>query len=95
MTLIIMLFSNLINVKKMALIVILDEIDFLRSDNVLYIFSRAIANEKLKDGRFISVIGLSNSIKFEKTLDPRVLSSMGFKKFQFSLRFWRSYTSYS
>jgi Cdc6-like AAA superfamily ATPase len=37
----------------------------------------------LKDGRFISVIGLSNSIKFEKTLDPRVLSSMGFKKFSF------------
>lgn len=74
---------QLMNVKNTALIVILDEIDFLRSDNVLYNFSRAIANEKLKDGRFISVIGLSNSIKFEKTLDPRVLSSMGFKKFSF------------
>ena len=41
---------QLMNVKNTALIVILDEIDFLRSDNVLYNFSRAIANEKLKDG---------------------------------------------
>jgi Cdc6-like AAA superfamily ATPase len=51
------------NNKNTAMILILDEIDFLSSDNVLYNSSRDVANEELKDGRFISVIGLSNSIK--------------------------------
>jgi len=74
---------KLMNTKNTALIVILDEIDFLRSDNVLYNFSRAIANEELFDGRFISIIGLSNSTKYEETLDDRIISSMGFKKFRF------------
>jgi len=74
---------KLMNEKNTALIVILDEIDFLRSDNVLYNFSRAVANEELKDGRFISIIGLSNSLKYEETLDERVLSSMGFTKLRF------------
>lgn len=74
---------QLMNAQNTALIVILDEIDFLKSDDVLYNFSRAISNEELKEGRFISVIGLSNSFKFEETLDPRVLSSMGFEKLRF------------
>lgn len=74
---------KLMNNKNTAMILILDEIDFLSSDNVLYNFSRAVANEELKDGRFISVIGLSNSIKYEEKIDDRVLSSMGFVKFRF------------
>lgn len=74
---------KLMNEKNTALIVILDEIDFLRSDNVLYNFSRAVANEELQNGRFISIIGLSNSLKYEETLDERVLSSMGFSKLRF------------
>lgn len=74
---------RLMNDKNTALIVILDEIDFLRSDNVLYNFSRAVANEELHDGRFISIIGLSNSTKYEETLDTRIISSMGFTKFRF------------
>ncbi|MEN6291276.1 MAG: AAA family ATPase, partial [Methanobacterium sp.] len=44
---------GLLNSQNKALIVILDEIDFLRSDDVLYNFSRAVSNEELKDGRFI------------------------------------------
>jgi cell division control protein 6 len=74
---------KLMNNKNTAMILILDEIDFLSSDNVLYNFSRAVANEELNDGRFISVIGLSNSIKYEQKIDDRVLSSMGFVKFRF------------
>jgi cell division control protein 6 len=74
---------GLMNNSNKALIVILDEIDFLKSDDVLYNFSRAVANEELKDRRFISVIGLSNSLKYEEKLDPRVLSSMGFEKLRF------------
>lgn len=74
---------DLLNSQNKALIIILDEIDFLKSDDVLYNFSRAVANEELKDRRFISVIGLSNSLKYEEKLDPRVLSSMGFEKLRF------------
>ncbi len=74
---------KLMDEKNTALIVILDEIDFLRSDNVLYNFSRAVANDELKEGKFISFIGLSNSLKYEETLDERVLSSMGFNKLRF------------
>jgi len=66
-----------------GLIVILDEIDFLKSDDVLYNFSRAVSNDELGMNQFIKVIGLSNSIKFEETLDQRVLSSMGFDVIRF------------
>ena len=72
-----------INEKNTALIVILDEIDFLKSDDILYSFSRAISNGKFTGRQFIRIIGLSNSLKFEEKLDPRVLSSVGFEKFRF------------
>ena len=74
---------NIMKIKNAAIILILDEIDFLQSDNVLYNFSRAIANEEITGRQFISVIGLSNSVKFEESLDPRVLSSAGFDKLNF------------
>ena len=73
----------LINEINTALIVILDEIDFLKSDDILYSFSRAISNGKFTGRQFIRIIGLSNSLKFEEKLDPRVLSSVGFEKFRF------------
>ena len=73
----------LINEKNTALIVILDEIDFLKSDDILYSFSRAISNGKFTGRQFIRIIGLSNSLKFEEKLDQRVLSLIGFEKFRF------------
>ena len=74
---------RLMNQQNKALVIILDEIDFLKSDNILYNFSRAVGNEELKDGRFIRIIGLSNSRKYEESLDPRVVSSLGFNKLNF------------
>ena len=44
------------NTKNTALIVILDEIDFLRSEDVLYNFSRAVANEELKEGDLLELL---------------------------------------
>lgn len=74
---------HLMNEKNTALIVILDEIDFLGSEDVLYNFSRAVVNDELKDGRFIRIIGISNSSKFEGKLDNRIVSSMGAEKISF------------
>jgi len=74
---------QLMNSMNVALVMVLDEIDALKADDVLYNFSRARSNEKLTEGRFISIIGLSNSLDFEDTLDQRILSSILFTRLRF------------
>jgi cell division control protein 6 len=62
-------------------ILVLDEIDYLVNsmkntighDNLLYDLTRA--NERLGAG-MLSIIGISNDLKFKESLDPRVLSSL-------------------
>jgi len=58
-------------------ILVLDEVDFLvksSGDNLLYEFTRA--NETFTNEAFITLIGISNDLKFKESLDPRVLSSL-------------------
>ncbi len=60
-----------------ATIIVLDEIDklvFKASDDVLYNLSRM--NDDLRRAK-VSVIGISNDLKFTEFLDPRVKSSLG------------------
>ncbi len=55
-------------------IIVLDEVDKLKGDEVLYNLTRIngdLANNK------VSVIGISNDLKFTEFLDPRVKSSLG------------------
>jgi len=57
-------------------ILVMDEIDYLvkaYGDEVLYEFTRS--NERLRPG-FLSIVGISNDLKFKEGLDPRVLSSL-------------------
>ncbi|HZW84364.1 MAG TPA: orc1/cdc6 family replication initiation protein [Nitrososphaerales archaeon] len=57
-------------------VLVLDEIDYLVKtfgDGVLYEFTRS--NERLAPG-FLSLVGISNDLKFKEGLDPRVLSSL-------------------
>jgi cell division control protein 6 len=66
-------------------IFILDEIDFLvksSGDNLLYEFTRA--NESLTDNAFITLVGISNDLRFKESLDPRVLSSLNEEEIVFS-----------
>ena len=66
-------------------IFILDEIDFLvksSGDNLLYEFTRA--NENLTNNAFITLVGISNDLKFKESLDPRVLSSLNEEEIVFS-----------
>lgn len=59
------------------LVLVLDEIDYLVNsygDDILYRFTRA--GDQVQPG-FLTVIGISNDLKFKDELDPRVLSSLG------------------
>ncbi len=67
-----------------VMIIILDEIDFLvkrHGDDLLYKLVRA--NEETKPLK-ISIIGITNSVSFVESLDPRVKSSLGEEEIVFS-----------
>lgn len=55
-------------------VIILDEVDKLKGDEALYTLSRI--NSDLEKAK-VSIIGISNDLKFTEFLDPRVKSSLG------------------
>lgn len=57
-----------------VIIIILDEVDKLKGDEALYNLTRI--NADLKNAK-VSIVGLSNDLKFTEFLDPRVKSSLG------------------
>ncbi len=69
-------FKEAIDSKDQVVIIVLDEIDKLvkKGDDVLYNLSRI--NIELKKAK-VSMIGVSNDLKFTEFLDPRVKSSLG------------------
>lgn len=60
---------------------VIDEIDYLAEiasktgRDILYNLTRA--NERLKEGGSLTLIGISNLLSFKDRLDPRVISSLG------------------
>lgn len=71
-------FISALDSKRGLMIIVLDEVDKLvdkDGDAVLYDLTR-INNSVLKKAR-VSIIGISNNLKFKENLDPRVLSSLG------------------
>lgn len=60
--------------EKSVTVIVLDEIDKLKGDEALYNLTRI--NSDLENAR-VSVIGISNDLKFTEFLDPRVKSSLG------------------
>jgi len=69
-------FKNAIDSEDRTAIIILDEVDKLvkKGDEILYNLSRI--NSELKNAR-VSIIGITNDLKFLEFLDPRVRSSLG------------------
>jgi len=55
-------------------VIILDEVDKLKGDEALYNLSRI--NSDLENAK-VSIVGISNDLKFTEFLDPRVKSSLG------------------
>jgi len=67
--------KSAIDARDQTIIIVLDEIDKLvrKGDEVLYNLSRI--NSELQNAR-VSIIGISNDLKFKNFLDPRVISSL-------------------
>ncbi len=70
-------FFNALDSSKRLMVVVLDEIDGLlkkSSEDILYNLTRI--NTDLKNAK-LSIIGISNDLKFIEFLDPRIKSSLG------------------
>jgi archaeal cell division control protein 6 len=77
-------FIDLIDGEKQIVVLVLDEIDQAVkkiSDNFIYTLTRV--NSELRNAQ-ISLIGISNSLTFMDSLDPRVRSSLGEEEIVFS-----------
>lgn len=57
------------------IILVLDEIDHLQDDSILYQLSRARENRQLESAR-ISLVGISNDLSYREQLSPKVRSSI-------------------
>ncbi|NOZ77443.1 MAG: ORC1-type DNA replication protein [Euryarchaeota archaeon] len=69
-------FKDEVDRKKQSILIILDEIDKLvgkKGDNIIYNLTRI--NSELSNAK-VSIIGISNDLKFKDFLDSRVLSSL-------------------
>jgi len=64
-------------------IIVLDEVDHLQDDSILYQLSRARENGNLEHAR-IGVIGISNDLSFRESLSPKVRSSLCERPISFS-----------
>jgi len=58
-----------------SVLIVLDEIDHVTDDSILYQLPRARANGKLEDAK-IGLIGISNDFSFRDGLSPKVKSSL-------------------
>ncbi len=69
-------FKNALDSERRIAIIIMDEVDKLvdKGDDVLYNLTRI--NSDLKKAK-VSLIGITNDLKFTEFLDPRVKSSLG------------------
>jgi orc1/cdc6 family replication initiation protein len=76
-------FFDAVDYEERVAVIMLDEVDKLvekSGDDTLYTLSRM--NSELDNSR-ISIIGISNDLKFTDFLDPRVKSSLGEEEFVF------------
>lgn len=81
------IFKRRLDSESNIMVVVLDEVDSLvkrdvgQGNDILYGLTRM--NSELENSR-ISIIGISNDLKFKEVLDPRVLSSLGEEEVIFS-----------
>jgi cell division control protein 6 len=74
---------DILNEFKGITIIVLDEVDKLDDENLLYNLPRASENLDITEG-FVSILGISNDLTYKEHLDARTLSSFGDKEFVFA-----------
>ncbi|GAA0252909.1 orc1/cdc6 family replication initiation protein [Haladaptatus pallidirubidus] len=65
-----------------TVIIVLDEVDHINDDSILYQIPRARANGNLTEAK-VGIIGISNDFKFREGLSSKVQSSLCEKELQF------------
>ena len=65
-----------------TILIVLDEVDHIDDDSILYQLPRARANENLSEAK-IGIIGISNDFSFRDNLSPKVKSSLCEEELQF------------
>lgn len=65
-----------------TILIVLDEVDHISDDSILYQIPRARANGNLENAK-VGIIGISNDFKFRETLSSKVQSSLCEKELQF------------
>lgn len=65
-----------------TILIVLDEVDHIDDDSILYQLPRARANGNLSDAK-IGIIGISNDFSFRDDLSPKVKSSLCEEEIQF------------
>jgi cell division control protein 6 len=65
-----------------TVIIVLDEVDHIEDDSILYQLPRARANGKLSNAK-IGIVGISNDFSFRDNLSPKVKSSLCEEELQF------------
>ncbi|ADI75081.1 orc1/cdc6 family replication initiation protein (plasmid) [Methanohalobium evestigatum Z-7303] len=72
-----------LNKNNYSIIVVFDEIEHLKDDNVLYNLSRAGEYMKVNPNVNIGIIGTTNDLMLKDQIDPRVMSSLAQHNFSF------------
>lgn len=73
---------ELMNEKEVSIILTLDEIDLLKEDMLLYMFSRA-GVDRIKPNLHIGIIGVTNQIQWGDQLDNRITATWNVRKIVF------------
>ncbi len=66
-----------------TILIVLDEVDHIRDDSLLYKLPRARSNGDISEGR-LGVVGISNDLNFRNQLSSKVRSSLCEKEVSFS-----------
>ncbi len=74
---------DIMNLKNTSILLIIDEIDKLKTDDILYTFSRAGGGHNLKERIYIGIIGMTNDTKYFEEIDSRIKSSMSLNNITF------------
>lgn len=67
---------NSMNEQKISIILIFDEVDMMKSPEILYDLSRAMEDHKIEAPLYVNIIGLTNDSDFASGLNARISSSL-------------------